>query len=239
MDSPAIEVSNLTCGYGPVAVVRDVSLAVAQGEVVALLGPNGAGKTTTLLAISGLLRPQTGRIGVMGNLVGTLPSHRVARMGLGHVPEGRALFFDMGVRSSKDLRRVLEDFPILSPLVKRKAGLLSGGEQQVLAIARALASRPKALLVDEMSLGLSPIMIEQLVPVIRAAADEQGCGVLLVEQHLHVARELADRAYILSHGTIQASGGADELLGDVAQIERYYLGLADVSPGAPTNAPGP
>jgi branched-chain amino acid transport system ATP-binding protein len=228
----AIEVEGLTCGYGAFAVVRDLSLTVNQGEIVVLLGPNGAGKTTTLLAISGLIKEMAGEVRVLGTPIAKVAPHRIAKLGLGHVAEGRALFFNltvlenlkMGVRSARDLNAIIDAFPILKPLVKRKAGLLSGGEQQVLAIARALAAKPKALLVDEMSLGLSPIMVEQLIPVIRYAANEQRCGVLLVEQHLYVARELANRAYIVSHGSLQKSGDATELLSDEARIEQYYLG---------------
>jgi branched-chain amino acid transport system ATP-binding protein len=237
--TPLIEVVGVSTGYGGIPVVRALDLVVNRGEVVALLGPNGAGKTTTLLTISGLLSPMTGVIRVLGQPVnGTDPS-KVARRGVAHVAEDRSLFFDLtveenirlGVTGSRTKRSRAFDnafdlFPALRPLTKRLAGLLSGGEQQMLAMARALASEPKVLMVDEMSLGLAPIIVERLLPIVRHIADESGTGVLLVEQHVHMALEVADRAYVLNHGRLTMSGSARDLAENRDLLEVSYLGEA-------------
>ena len=239
IDTALIDVQDLSAGYGGAPVVRNLSLKVGAGEVVALLGPNGAGKTTTLLTISGLLRPLGGSIDVLGEPVLGGRAYKVARRGLAHVAEDRSLFFDLtvyenirlglqGSRSERALAydQAMEMFPPLAPLKHRTAGLLSGGEQQMLAMARALVSRPKVLLVDEMSLGLAPIIVERMLPIVRRIADETGTGVLIVEQHVHMALAVADRAYVLNHGQLVMDGDAKELAARRDLLEVSYLGDA-------------
>ena len=231
-----LDVRGLHAGYHGAAVVRDLDLKVDEGEVVALLGPNGAGKTTTLLTISGILRPIAGSVDVLGAPPQAGRPYRTARRGLAHVPEDRSLFFGLTVRENlrlgrggggkESLARVLEFFPILGELLDRRAGLLSGGEQQMLALGRALAGEPRLLMVDEMSLGLAPVIVERLLPVLCRIADETKAGVLVVEQHVHLALEVAERAYVLSHGTLALEGTAHELAGRRDLLDVSYLGEA-------------
>ena len=230
---PVLELEALTAGYDAAAVVRNLDLYVGAGEVVALLGPNGAGKTTTLRAVSGLVRPLSGTIRLSGNdLAKSSPATR-AKLGIAHVPEGRGVFFGMtvaehfrlGYRSERlDAKIAYEYFPQLANLQDRRAGLLSGGEQQMLALGRALARKPSVMLLDEMSLGLAPVIVERLLPVVSTYAKESGCAVLLVEQHIHIALAVADRGYVLSHGELIIHEQADKLRADHQLILSGYLG---------------
>jgi branched-chain amino acid transport system ATP-binding protein len=229
-----IETRGLVAGYGHVPIVRGLDLSVCEGEVVCILGANGAGKTTTLLTIAGVLSPLAGTVDVMGRPVGRAKIHEVARRGLAIVPEGRGLFYKLTVAENLRLRRhrqstvdvddVVPYFPALAKLMDRRAGLLSGGEQQMLALAGALVADPKVVMLDEMSLGLAPIIVEQLLPTVRQIADERGMGVLLVEQHVLAALKVADRGYVLAHGEVVAAGPASQLRHDAELLEASYLG---------------
>jgi branched-chain amino acid transport system ATP-binding protein len=238
-----LRVRGLSSGYDGIAVVHDIDLTVSAGEVVALLGSNGAGKTTTLLTISGLVPKLAGTLEVAGE-----PTHekrrvrvadvwQLARRGVAHVPEDRGLFFDLTAAENLRLGRpargdavpmeeILTWFPALERVLDRRAGLLSGGEQQMLALARAVIGRPRLLLVDEMSLGLAPIIVEQLLPVLRTIATETDAGIVLVEQHVGLVLEVADRAYLLGQGRVTFDGTAGELRDRPELIESGYLGDA-------------
>jgi len=235
-----LTIDDLSAGYAGAEVIRNINITVDTGEVVALFGPNGAGKTTTLRAISGVIRPSRGTITFAGaDLAKQSPSMR-ARAGIAHVPEGRGIFysltvaehFRLGYRGEHiDPAVVYEYFPALQPLKDRRAGLLSGGEQQMLAVGRALGRRPKLLLLDELSLGLAPLLVERLLPVVRQYARESGCAVLLVEQHVQLATEIADRCYVLSHGDIVLHETGERLIKDPSLLVASYVGQRAPDPG--------
>ena len=223
----------LGCGYGDTIVVRDVDLDVAAGEVVAVLGPNGAGKTTLLMTLAGLLPRLGGEVAVEGRALRSGRPRDASRAGLVLVPDDRSLFPVLTTaenleaarrRGSPPANTMLDLFPALANRWKVPAGSLSGGEQQMLAVARALVQQPRVLLIDEMSMGLAPTIVESLLPVVRRIAEEHGATVVLVEQHVRLALEVADRAVVLVHGEIRLQGSAGDLAADVDQIEAAYLG---------------
>jgi branched-chain amino acid transport system ATP-binding protein len=237
-DAPLLALEGLSAGYHGSPVVRDLSLEVHPGEVVALLGPNGAGKTTTLATVAGLLPSIGGRVRLEGEDIEGVPAHKLARRGVSLVPEGRSLFFGMTVREHLRLAetkgsprrdQLIEHLPELEKCLDRKAGVLSGGEQQMLAVGRALVCAPRVLLVDEMSLGLAPVIVERLLPILRRVAEDTGAGVLFVEQHVSLALEVADRAYVLSHGRLVLEGRAADLRGRRELLRSSYLGEAAVT----------
>lgn len=229
--APILEGRGLTVGYGAMPVVHDIDITIKPGEVVALLGVNGAGKTTTVRALAGELKPFSGEVWFKGEKT-TAPLHKRAKDGMRYITEERSVF--MGLSTADNLRlggqeraKCLELFPELERLLGRKAGLLSGGEQQMLTLARALAGEPSVLLADELSLGLAPLVLERLLRAVRAAAD-RGSAVLLVEQHVRDALEVADRAYVLSHGRVVLQGDAKDLMGRIGEIEQTYLANAEL-----------
>ena len=233
-DAPALALENIVAGIGPLTILDGVTLELRQREVVAVLGANGAGKTTLLRTIAGLLAPRSGRISLFGEPIEGRPAHLITRAGIGHVPSGRELFprlsvadhFELGGRLSpparaRELRaRILEMFPVLGQRLAQRAGTLSGGEQQMLAIARALMTDPRILLLDEPSTGLAPkivLSVFQTFPMLR----EQGVSVLVAEQSLTLGLSAADRAYVIDQGRIVLSGSASELATDHRVVDTY------------------
>lgn len=231
-----LQISELSCSYGPVRAVRAVSFEVDEGAVACILGANGAGKSTTLKAVSGLVRPSGGRVLFDGRDITHLPAHRRVSLGIAHCPEGRRIFSDLSVLDNlrlgghrlpraaldKAVARVTEIFPRLDKLLDRRGGLLSGGEQQMLAIARAIMIEPKLLLLDEPTLGLAPLICEQVFESLRAI-NERGTTILLVEQNAMTALGFASYGLVLVNGAVDLSGPAAELR-DTDRVRRAYLG---------------
>jgi branched-chain amino acid transport system ATP-binding protein len=238
-----LTVSNVETFYGPIMALRGVSFRVPAGAIVTILGANGAGKTTILKTVSGVMDPQKGTVLLEGRPIQGLDADRVARLGLSHVPEGREVFPFLSVRENlrmgaynrkdpdgvvRDLEMVNEYFPVLQARAEQRAGQLSGGEQQMLAIARALMARPKVMLLDEPSLGLAPKLVKDIFEIIRRINREHGVTVLLVEQNANVALHTADYGYVLELGRIVMEDTCERLL-DKDDIREFYLGLKESS----------
>ena len=234
---PLLELDNVHSYYGHIQALRGIALTVEEGEVVTLIGSNGAGKTTTLRSINGILPPREGKIIFAGEEIQGLPAHDMISRGIAQSPEGRKIFFRMTVRENlemgayhrndtssvrEDMDRVFELFPRLNERIKQEAGTMSGGEQQMLAIGRALMSRPKLLLLDEPSMGLAPVLVERIFQTIQEI-NAQGTTILLVEQNANVALEIAARGYVLETGSIVNSASAEKLRED-PKVREAYLG---------------
>ncbi|MGD0430814.1 MAG: ABC transporter ATP-binding protein [Acetobacteraceae bacterium] len=238
MTEPLLRVQAIETFYGPIQAIRGVSLEVAPKQIVTVLGANGAGKTTVLRTVSGILDPQGGKVFFEGRDILHMPPDQVMRLGICHVPEGREVFPFLTVRENlvmgaytrrdsdgiaRDMALCFDYFPRLRERQHQRAGLLSGGEQQMLAISRALMGRPKLLLLDEPSLGLSPLLVQQIFGIIRRINHEQGVAILLVEQNAHIALQTADHGYVLEVGRIVAQGSCESLL-QREDIREFYLG---------------
>lgn len=226
-----LQTRNLGAGYAGHAVVHDLNLQVQEGEVVCLLGPNGAGKTTTLMTLGGVLPAITGEV-LLGGQGRTDPLHRRARDGISYVTEERSVFRTLTMRDNfrvggVDPEDVLALFPELRPRLEVRGGLLSGGEQQMLTLGRALARRPKLLLADELSLGLAPLVVDRLLQAVRAAAKEHGTGVLMVEQHAHKALQYADRAIVLRRGHITLALTAEQTRARIGDVRDAYMAASE------------
>ncbi|MBO8162585.1 MAG: ABC transporter ATP-binding protein [Brevibacillus sp.] len=243
MDKTILRVQNLTAHYGPVQVLHDINLNIAEGEIVSLLGANGAGKTTLLNCICGLHTATTGRVEWNDQDITLLPAERVVRLGMAHVPERRQIFSTLSVEdnlwlgasyrlskvSRKEILREMDEiyqrFPILAQRKWQLGGTLSGGQQQMLAIGRALLSRPKLLLLDEPSLGLAPLIAKEILQIVQQIRSEWKTTILLVEQNARAALAISDRAYVLSTGTVMLEGTAAEIARD-SRVQSAYLGEA-------------
>lgn len=232
-----LEIRGINVFYGAIQALKDVSIDVKQGEIVAIIGSNGAGKSTLLRTVSGLLRPRGGTITFKGEPIHAMPAHEILRHGISHSPEGRRIFTNMSVLENlqlgaytrkdrdgveKDMEEVMRRFPRLRERIKQNAGTLSGGEQQMLAIGRALMSRPTLLLLDEPSLGLAPNLVQEIFRI-TMDVNNDGMTVLIVEQNAHKALEIAHRAYCLETGNIVLSGSGKDLLND-PKVKEAYLG---------------
>jgi len=233
-----LELKNITVHYDKVEAVKGVSLDVGEGDIVTLLGSNGAGKTTILKTISGLKRATSGEIRFQDQRIDNANASRIVELGIGHVPEGAHVFRDMSVQDNlalgafvrkdregikKDLEEVYGHFPILKERSRQRAGSLSGGEQQMLGISRALMSRPKLLLMDEPSIGLSPLLVQEIASIITNIVYKQGISVLLVEQNAALALQLANRGYVIETGQIAVTGTREELINN-DKVKKAYLG---------------
>lgn len=233
-----LEISHIRVCYDQVPAIHDVSFRIGEGEIVSIIGANGAGKSTLLKTISGLLHPDPGQVEFLGQRIDQLPAHRIVGLGISHVPEGRRIFQYMTVQRNlrlgaytqkseeireETLKQLFEIFPVLKERMDQKAGTLSGGEQQMLAIARGLMSKPKLLMLDEPSLGLMPTLVTKVFETIRRI-NEEGITILLVEQNVREALELADRAYVLMTGNIVLEGTGEELL-ETDMVRKAYLGM--------------
>jgi branched-chain amino acid transport system ATP-binding protein len=230
---PVVACQGLDVGYGKLTVARDINFSLAPNKVLTILGPNGAGKTTLLMTLAGFLPPRSGTIVLNGQAVKGASPRRMNKAGLVLVPDSRALFTELtpvqnlklaAPRGAAVVDQVLELFPALRRRERLRTADLSGGEQQMLAIARALVQSPKLLLIDEMSMGLAPVAVESLMPVIRRVADEHGAAVIMVEQHVQLALEVADEAMVLVHGSIVLSGSAESFRDDTSAVAAAYLG---------------
>ncbi|MFD8568327.1 ABC transporter ATP-binding protein [Streptomyces sp. NPDC057694] len=232
-----LEVEDLKVAYGKIEAVKGISFSVEEGQVVTLIGTNGAGKTTTLRTLSGLLKPLSGKITFAGTPLNAVPAHKIVSMGIAHSPEGRRIFPRLTIAENlqlgaflrkdtagiqKDIERAYDLFPILGERRKQAAGTLSGGEQQMLAMGRALMSQPKLLMLDEPSMGLSPIMMQKIMSTI-AELKSQGTTILLVEQNAQAALSLADQGHVMEVGSIVLSGTGQDLLHDES-VRKAYLG---------------
>jgi branched-chain amino acid transport system ATP-binding protein len=238
MSTPLLELNEVNTYYGHIHALKGISLTIDQGEIVTLLGANGAGKTTTLRTISGLIHPRKGDVKLNGQTISNVPAHKIAAMGLGHVPEGRGIFpkltvrenLDMGAFLVKDQRLirqrlevVFEHFPRLKERLQQKGGTLSGGEQQMLAIGRGLMVDPDIMLLDEPSMGLAPILVEEIFNIIQQI-NAKGKSILLVEQNAQMALSIAHRGYVLETGRIALEGASDTLLHNPRVMEVYLGG---------------
>ncbi len=234
-----LKVSSIQTFYGNIQALRDVSIEIGEGQIVTLIGANGAGKSTTLMSICGVAKPRSGEITFQGRPIHNLPSEEIVKMGISQVPEGRRIFpylsvlenLDMGafLRKDKegiqqDLEYVFELFPILKDRRSQIGGTLSGGEQQMLAISRALMARPKLLLLDEPSLGLAPLITQQIFRIIKKVKEEHKTSIFLVEQNANLALHVADKGYVMENGRITLHGDASKLL-NIEEVKKAYLGI--------------
>jgi branched-chain amino acid transport system ATP-binding protein len=241
MAEPLLSVANIETYYGPIVAIRGVSFTVPEGNIVTILGANGAGKTTILKTVSGVMDPQKGTVSFAGLQIQRMDPDQIMRLGLGHVPEGREVFpfltvkdnLRMGAYTRKDMDGVAQDlemvcgyFPVLKERADQRAGQLSGGEQQMLSISRALMSRPKLMLLDEPSLGLSPKLVGDIFEIIRRINRERGVSILLVEQNANMALKTADYGYVLETGRVVMEDSCARLL-DKDDIKEFYLGMRD------------